>query len=994
MAERPNYYLLLDLEPSVHDPAAISARIEEKRREWSKQKGIPKFARQAQANLQLLDDVKELMADPARRTAEAAQAAQASAADLAAAREKEREAVLTRLDFFARQGGCTDEDLRDLAARSKGALSESEVRDLAKAKGIPIAAPDEPVARPMLEPATEQMITQQIVVAEVADLYALLGHSREEGARISTDALRDEANALEMALGRKGGRSAQGDARQKLAAIARTRVFGDAAARERYDNWLGRRVLAALDTDIDYCVERIGLLDKAAQETLVKKGREKGLDADVVRAYLLERAAEKGFKVQRTVTLDAAEMDQCGRCGALNPAGSNGICRNCKAALADKCPQCGHPVPTRLSVCGGCGCRTGDAPVVRKLLAEGQELDAAGEHGEAQQRYARGLGYWPKYRPLIEAKAASVATQEKRARARADIEKHLRARKFETGLAAIGVAEQAHGPAGFADLRKQAEAEVELARREVAEGDRLRANGRTDDAHARYAQALGRVADHTPAQHGLEACPPAAPSELTVTAMGQGYALRWKPSTSPGVVYRVLRRAGGRPHGAEEGERVGEIGGTSLEDPTVAAGTPWTWAVYALRTGIASTEAATSGPHLRAAEVEDLEAHAGDGTVTLTWTPPAGARAVEVRRKAGGPPEPGQGERLPGDLRSSADNNVKNGQIWGYRVTVVYADPVRPAGEVRTAGRTIEARPQPPPPAVNDLRADRRGTSVFLRWTPPTSGRVQIRRASSHPPVQAGTTLPLTRLDNLGALVPGAGPGSASAEVVSDGQTVFVPVTVDGGAAVVGAWVTVVDVPDVERLRARCTGGAIVLTWTWPAKVETVWIGWSHDGFPSAPDVGQGTRLSRAAYEKSAGWEIRARDAKRHYFGVWTQHGGTGAWSAGARVLETMGVVDAADYGLVRKTTGIFTTSTVGLDLVLASAGLRKLPPTVLVARAGQAPRDANDGTRILELPEQALPARVPIPRPWDGRECRLFFANPAHAEEIRLNPTTPMKLG
>lgn len=1004
MAEtaRPNFYLLLDLDPAVDDEPTIAARIADKKREWSKDRNIPKKAPQAKLHLSLLDEITALMADASSRRAEALAARQEIAGQATAARDAQQEIILSRLQVFLKQGGCTDADLIDLATKSAAAFTPAEVRALARAMGVPVAVPGGEVIRPTLDGAVERLISAEIGPAGATDLYDLLGHTAAESVGFSWSVLHESAADLEKSLGRSGKRSPETDARQKLAGIARSRVFSSQEEKDRYDTWLGRRALAVLD--VQFHVDHGGgFLDLAAQDALLAQGRKLFVAPEVVREFIAEQAKKNNFKIQKRPP-DHPEVDyaQCGRCGELNPPMASGPCKKCGAPLVEACPHCSKPVPTRHAVCGNCGCRTGDAPVVKGLLAEGQRLDAQGEHVEAQQRYARALVYWPKWKPLADAAAESTKRQARRADASASIEKLVSVRKLEAALAAMVAAEQQYGAGGFVDLRATIETGRAAAASETKTADDLRRQGKRDEAHGHYALALERDADYAVAKAGLEGCPPAPPTGLTVTPRRDGYALAWvAPSRVPGVTWRVLRRAGGRPRHADDGERVGELAGVNLEDSTVTPGTAWTYAVYAFRSGIPSADAAVSGPHLRAAEVAGLEVHAADGSVSLTWSAPPGARGVEVWRAEGrAPSRAGEGQKVPADLTSAQDHGVQNGRLYGYRVVVVYPDPVKPGGEIRTAGESAEAQPQPPPPPVTDLRAERTGSSVFLTWTAPNSGRMQLRRRPTPPSATPNVAIPVSRLDQLGTLVPFSGTNSATVDIANDGQTVFVPVTIDRTTAVVGQWVTVVDVADVKKLRARCTGATIVLTWEWPPNIDTVWVAWSNEAFPLEAGTGQGRQFDRQAYERAAGWEVPCRDPKHYYFAVFARHSATGAWSAGVRTLETMGVVDLVQYSLVVKKGFMGLGAVESISLVLRSEVVRLLPPLVLVARDRQAPGTPSDGRVVLDLPAVRLTdgtATIPVPRSaWAANEhVRLFFRDPANVQEIRLQPTSDqLRLG
>src|SRR5436305_6916622 len=75
MSERPNFYLLLDLDPSIDDWPTIQQRIAEKQQAWSNDHsmGNPKARRRAESSLALLQEM-EILRDPEFRRWEAREA--------------------------------------------------------------------------------------------------------------------------------------------------------------------------------------------------------------------------------------------------------------------------------------------------------------------------------------------------------------------------------------------------------------------------------------------------------------------------------------------------------------------------------------------------------------------------------------------------------------------------------------------------------------------------------------------------------------------------------------------------------------------------------------------------------------------------------------------------------------------------------------------------------------------------------------------------------
>lgn len=111
---RENYYLLLELpyDPPEHDSGRINSAIAKKQAQWSKLRPHPSKGREAQMYLDMLSDIKALMANDEMRNEEAREA-------------KEKAAQEEKKKFKA-----IDEAIRLLSA--KKSISEEELAKLAK----------------------------------------------------------------------------------------------------------------------------------------------------------------------------------------------------------------------------------------------------------------------------------------------------------------------------------------------------------------------------------------------------------------------------------------------------------------------------------------------------------------------------------------------------------------------------------------------------------------------------------------------------------------------------------------------------------------------------------------------------------------------------------------------------------------------------------------------------------------------------------------------
>ncbi len=92
MEKRPNFYIILELDPSITDWLSIQTTIQAKRRSWSMQKnqGSPAARRKAERYLKLIPEMESLLKDSENRNKEA----KAAAKEL----KKAKQAQLDELD--------------------------------------------------------------------------------------------------------------------------------------------------------------------------------------------------------------------------------------------------------------------------------------------------------------------------------------------------------------------------------------------------------------------------------------------------------------------------------------------------------------------------------------------------------------------------------------------------------------------------------------------------------------------------------------------------------------------------------------------------------------------------------------------------------------------------------------------------------------------------------------------------------------------------------
>lgn len=995
MPERPNFYVLLDLDPAVDDWVAIEGRITEKKRQWAleRNQGNPKAQRQAQRSLELLPEIESTLRVPAKRREEAQAARQYQREAVKAAFERLDEAIAVLRSQGTR---CDEAQFRKLVQSFAGSLTEDDVRKRLAASGVQVGkAPEGPgTGRPereTVDAVTANSIRRNLELLGCASLYELLRLRSQS----SPQALQDAATELYRQSQGLGRTDAAASARNELAGIAKT-TFGDEASKARYDNTLAVEAME----DLKPALETAGhdnFVTREELDTLIRQALKRGVAADRAREFIAEYAAKRKWRLQTDAAQPAEPLRVCGFCGAVVVGGAAKACPQCGEPLELDCPRCGTKNPSQNAACERCGCRVGDAPVVKSLLEQGERHILEGDLAAALRCFGKALQYWPGWEPVAAAqRRAQELAREREAELRA-LEGLVRRADLLEARETLGRLARRLGSIGLEFQQRQIEAGIARAEAAFGKGEEKRRRGDDEAALVLYEESLAACADFAPAKKALAAIPPPAPEGLTVRPGADGFRLSWTAKPAGGVVsFVVLRKIRAAPRDETDGEVLGEVREALLDDAAAPVGEPCHYAVFARRGGAVSPTPARSGPHLRIAEVADLAVAAGDGEVSMSWRTPAGSRRVEVWRRSGGNPAPGgDGQAVAVAGSSACDTGLTNGTAYGYRVVVVFDDPVHPGRELRSAGVEARAVPVAPPPAITDLRCTRHGRTVTLAWSPVTGATVQIRQTARQPESSLGLILPVARAESFGALVPSTGSGSAQAVLSGQGRFFFVPLTVREGTAVVGAVQTVVTLDPVTRLAARRAGRGIALTWNWPDGGEECLVAYRHDRVPEGPEDGRATRVrvTRREYDRAGCWELRSAEPKRHFFSVFARASDGDLYAPGVAVTEGMGQESQVSYRVVRRR-GWLPGSTAGawLELTCSDSERGLLPGMLVVGKTKSVPISPQDGQVLAEVEDTRLDRgratiSLPTPQRGGGVYVKLFFRDAGAAREVRLLP-------
>jgi hypothetical protein len=416
-----------------------------------------------------------------------------------------------------------------------------------------------------------------------------------------------------------------------LSAVSRLLLDGSSDA---YLDAVAEDVTAQLRPRVAAAVLVEDVLTADDLEHLTSEAEAAGLDADRADRVLAALASEAGVPLPAGWRRTASSPPPAGR---ARPVSGRQVP-----------PPSRPPAPDRQRRAATSPELSADLSAARAALRSGRVLEAQRLVAQAQRQAGEAL-------PAIRAVADEVASvlAEARQQWRA-VDQALGARRFSEAATALDrlvhIAVDVPGPAGrtVESALQDARAGLERAGEQLAAAEGLPPTAR----EAALLRAVADFPDHEGLLAAVRALSVQPPADVRVERTSGGVAVRWRPSPTAGVEYRVLRVA-------EDGSRrpLGTTRGLELEDGEPAAGGAPTYVVVARRAGVLSSEvhASVGGPGASAGAVaaapllpvvEHLAAAALGRRVRLVFPPP-GEGLAEVRRLPDGTAAPPPGTAVP-----------------------------------------------------------------------------------------------------------------------------------------------------------------------------------------------------------------------------------------------------------------------------------------------------------------------------------------------------------
>jgi len=506
------------------------------------------------------------------------------------------------------------------------------------------------------------------------------------------------------------------------------------------------------------------------------------------------------------------------------------------------------------------------------------------------------------------------------------------------------------------------------------------AQGETEQAAERLAEALGLARDDDVLADRLAALPPPAPAAARAQLTGHQVLVSWEPSPAHAgrMRYRVLRGLGRAPVSATDGTVV--VTGTeacTVIDAETPAGAEVCYSVFAERGGAAYSAPAGTEVFPFVPDVADVDVVEAEFSVTVSWRSHLGAEGIDVVRWAPGPgrdgdePAAADGTAVAASMRGFTDDGLRPGTQYRYRITAVYRAP--DGARRLSAGIVVPAVPTPEPGPVTDLTvavvtagvaADRVPTDgvpvdvvgpltapVVLSWTPPRHGQVRLVRAEHAPGWPARTRVtpdPDTLTD-----IPGQPEHDADGRAVLRTRLPFgwhfvAALTELGRGVVAGNTVPLLLLEPARDAHAERRHGTVELSWVWPRDATDVIV--CHPGGELA--------CSRRAYFDEGGCPI-SMDRHAVTFSIIAVHQGPDGRQMAPPTLVSVPARKAAVHYHIRRSrlhprqrvVEVSAEEDVQLPALVTVQTTGRLPPT-----------DPAGGERIHETGRRTAGPAQPVP--------------------------------
>jgi len=791
---------------------------------------------------------------------------------------------------------------------------------------------------------------------------------------------------------KSGPESAKVDAEIRVLGQAKI-IFKDEISRQGYDIARKRRPFDILIGSVFQRRAMKGSVTRDDYTLSIKETREEAGFSQAEAEWLVyEFYCIKGkFKPLR-MQIERIQGQQCPVCNALNDINAK-VCR-CGIPLKINCPQCKREGSFGDKACTQCGFRLGDMPIALKRI-EMAKLALTNKNIEEAEEHIRFVNLFWEDAPsagmvrkaLNEQKDKIKAAKQKIKDLESKIHDAIGKRFFYEARRLFHEVRQIPEAAAFLQSEEKsvsqtiAEVQKELAR--------LTSVNVLSEKIELCEKILALASDCAEARTTLAQIPPLPPDNLVVTTIPTGIELKWTaPVAKSSLTFIIVRKSGGIPASVNDGVRLQDsITHSRFVDSTVDAGIVYGYAVFTQRDKTIEPTGCRSALVQKIDDVVNVSILPSDGSLTVSWKNQPGSRGMIVTRFTDST-QTGEGVRVTLQSETSfVDSNLNNATVYSYRIQTIFRGI--DGKDIVSPGKTISAKPQVPPKAVIDLRANESGDgTTTLQWSLPPQGDVLLFDTDIEPDIPIGTvewTTIIELIKRYKEPIPILGKGQTSWKNTSTGVRYLWPVTFQDGLAVFGKPTSVIKIADISNLDMDFSGNKLRLIWEWPKGLQKVQITYRHDQYPQGPDDAQSAKviLTRQEYDKEKSWRFQIGDLQEYFFCVYAvvEQDTRKAFSRGVRIQT---VKTTIQYDLFIHRQYIFWGQ-INAKLILTIESRRARFPDLVVKKDNSRPPLNRDyGVPFFDIPAQdGQKVVVPLETGQleEGTYIRIFVKNPPDTE-------------
>lgn len=825
-----NWYLILELEYApnpVTDEAVIDAKIEEKKRYWSGHFNDMRHGAEYRTYVQMLPQIKSDMHDPQIR--------QRMIADACAQ-------FYQKIDPILKQLGMTEIPKDTIEAIAKKVKESPDVVEKrAKELGYKIAAAKHADAQKIFDqyymkgPEHADRYNQdknQLESLGFKNLYEFLAQNMEvtprEMAGNDCSSLCDRAKVLSSTLYTRNDSTSS--AGSKLASRC-LEAFQNESEKKLYDDYLAfsqtKAVLDRVSELYSFNADMEGAMSNATDQ-LTQIVKDRKLAKKILASFCIVR------KIPFHEQSDSEEKDiTICRCGCINhvPQGQQGFCTNCGRSLLMKCPKCGSLNPNSVHACAKCGFVYDNVDKADGACAMAEDCLAKMNFEAASMQLDNAESYWPGYDRAQKLRERLQAMQKQLGDISAQMANACRGKKYYEAKQLFEKI-RTYSPSY---RNESAEAEITAA---IGEAEKYKQLAKSSAGEEAIIDAC------TKAYEAASDCPgiaqimgshkPAAPVSLQISAnpANNVNVIAWSPAPGKAIgtiYYLVRRREGARPISASDGDLVGRVSGTSVNDMNISPGVEYYYAVYAERAGITSEKGLLSAqPVVNLFEISHAAAAAGDKSVALSWEMPPENATPEVVRIANG-----KKETIPvANMTGVLDKDLVNDQPVSYHICLSYHIGMK---TLRTPGVDLTATPTKPPLPIEHVVINPAENGVYkLAFENPENAKVQFYYAKKRPDYLVGDLIPVSDLErSMKELqLQRTGDNEGTFRYTGDDTIYILAVVIQQGSAVAGSIVRASRGGAVKIESVFRANGKIILKTNMPKECTGFIVLYRHDHLP------------------------------------------------------------------------------------------------------------------------------------------------------------------